>query len=109
MLPPKYSTISVLPGETTKQMLLTPASIIRSTRYARTARGFSTWPSQRLPTGSSSLETARGWRRLPAPAAGITAHIEQSSFREKRRIIEKGRRRSQRRDAGLGHLNWIRK
>ena len=71
----KYSMMSDLPGEMTKQMLFAPPITMRSTRYSLTARGRSMLPSMRLPTGRSSLENASGWIRLPAPAAGIIPHI----------------------------------
>src|SRR3954467_12867318 len=67
--------MSDLPGEITKQILSAPPLIIRSTRYSLTARGRSVLPSNRLPTGSSSLEKASGWIRLPAPAAGMMPHM----------------------------------
>src|SRR3954453_4716166 len=69
--------MSDLPGEITKQSLVAPARIIRSTRYSLTARGRSTWPSRRLPTGSSSFENASGWILLPTPAAGMMPHIRR--------------------------------
>src|SRR5438067_1179244 len=59
--------MSPLTGEMTKQILSAPASVIRSMRYSETARGRSTSPSKRLPTGRSSFENARGWIRLPTP------------------------------------------
>src|SRR5436309_4507981 len=62
--------MSDLPCEITMQILVAPARIIRSSRYSETALGRSVSPSVRLPTGSSSLEKARGWIRLPVPAAG---------------------------------------
>src|SRR4051812_49457257 len=62
--------MSDLPCEITMQILVAPARIIRSSRYSETALGRSVSPSVRLPTGSSSLEKARGWMRLPTPAAG---------------------------------------
>src|SRR6185437_5617835 len=40
-----------------------------------TAQGRSMPWSLRLPTGSSSLEKARGWIRLPRPAAGTIPHM----------------------------------
>src|SRR5689334_19496058 len=43
--------------------------------YSLTALGRSVCPSLRLPTGSSSLEKASGWMRLPMPAAGTMPHI----------------------------------
>src|SRR3979411_2406469 len=67
--------MSDLPGEMTKQILLAPPRIRRSTRYSETAQGRSTPSSVRLPTGNSSLENARGWIRLPRPAAGMMPHI----------------------------------
>src|SRR5215471_3590300 len=57
-------------GEITKQIRVTPARSMRCTRYSETARGRSFGPSQRIPTGRSSFENARGWIRLPRPAAG---------------------------------------
>src|ERR687897_539588 len=67
--------MSDLPGEITKQILSAPPRIIRSTRYSLTAQGRSTPPSRRLPTGRSSFEKARGWMRLPRPAAGTIPHM----------------------------------
>src|SRR3954463_7796921 len=67
--------MSLLPGEMTKQSLVTPASSKRSIRYSLTATGRSLSPSLRLPTGSSSLEKASGCMRLPRPAAGTIPHI----------------------------------
>src|SRR3954468_17622810 len=67
--------MSDLPGAMTKQIFEAPPRISRSTRYSLTARGRSVRPSRRLPTGSNSLEKARGWMRLPAPAAGTIPHI----------------------------------
>src|SRR4051794_24164610 len=76
--------MSDLPGEITKQSLVAPARIIRSTRYSLTARGRSVWPSRRLPTGSSSFENASGWMRLPIPAAGmIPSMITSDAFDER--------------------------
>src|SRR5581483_1712779 len=66
--------MSVFPGETTKQIFVAPARIMRSIRYSLTARGRSTPSSRRLPTGSNSLEKASGWMRLPAQAAGTIPH-----------------------------------
>src|SRR5918993_2681460 len=70
--------MSDLPGEITKQILSAPPRIIRSTRYSLTAQGRSTPPSRRLPTGRSSFEKARGWMRLPRPAAGTMPHMSHS-------------------------------
>src|SRR3954468_2892565 len=70
--------MSDFPGEITKQSRVTPARSIRSTRYSLTARGRSMPSVSRLPTGRSSLEKARGWMRLPAPAAGTIPHISTS-------------------------------
>src|SRR5437588_11250839 len=67
--------MSALPGSTTKQIRLAPAFIIRSTKYAPTARGRSRPASIRLPTGKSSLENAKGWIRDPTPAAGTMPQI----------------------------------
>src|SRR4051794_39359064 len=67
--------MSDLPGDITKQILSAPPRISRSTRYSETAQGRSTPSSVLLPTGRSSLENARGWIRLPRPAAGMTPHI----------------------------------
>src|SRR3954447_17945706 len=67
--------MSLLPGAMTKQILSTPPAIMRSMRCSLTARGRSMPASSRLPTGSNSLEKARGWMRLPAPAAGTIPHI----------------------------------
>src|SRR5215204_947152 len=66
--------MSDLPGEMMKAILVAPAASIRSTRCSLTARGRSTPPSKRLPTGSSSFENASGWIRVPAPAAGMIPH-----------------------------------
>jgi hypothetical protein len=70
--------MSDLPGAITKQMCVAPPAIIRSSRYSLTARGRSVAPSKREPTGSSSFENARGWMRLPMPAAGMIPHIRAS-------------------------------
>ncbi|PTQ13215.1 hypothetical protein CLG96_03585 [Sphingomonas oleivorans] len=70
--------MSDLPGEMTKQILSAPPHTIRSTRYSLTALGRSMRSSDRPPTGSSSLEKASGWMRVPLPAAGITPHISSS-------------------------------
>src|SRR3954447_17997984 len=70
--------MSDFPGEITKQILSAPPSIRRSMRYSDTAQGRSIPLSLRLPTGSSSLENARGWMRLPRPAAGTMPHISGS-------------------------------
>src|SRR3954452_19669157 len=70
--------MSDLPGEITKQILSAPPRISRSMRYSETAQGRSIPLSLRLPTGSSSLEKARGWMRLPRPAAGTMPHISHS-------------------------------
>src|SRR3982750_3267843 len=67
--------MSDLPGEITKQIFRAPPRIMRSTRYSLTAQGRSAPPSRRLPTGSSSFEKAKGWIRLPRPAAGTIPHI----------------------------------
>src|SRR5436305_5743758 len=67
--------MSDFPGEIMKQILLAPPRIIRSTRYSLTAQGRSAPASIRLPTGSNSLEKARGWMRLPRPAAGMIPHM----------------------------------
>src|SRR5436305_2285320 len=67
--------MSDLPGAITKQILVAPPTIMRSTRYSLTARGRSVSPSRRLPTGRSSFEKASGWILLPAPAAGMIPHI----------------------------------
>src|SRR6266571_4368885 len=64
--------MSVFAGEITKQTRVAPAVSMRSSRYSQTASGRSVWPSCRVPTGSSSLEKASGWMRVPRPAAGIT-------------------------------------
>jgi dTDP-glucose pyrophosphorylase len=58
--PPKYSMMSDLPGEPTKQIRVAPPLIMRSTRYSLTARGRSLPSSLRLPTGNSSFENASG-------------------------------------------------
>src|SRR4051794_36268197 len=78
--------MSDLPGEITKQILSAPPRIIRSTRYSETAHGRSNPSSVLLPTGSSSLENARGWIRLPRPAAGMTPHISSLSGNGNARI-----------------------
>src|SRR6185437_8222130 len=67
--------MSDFPGEITKQILSAPPRISRSIRYSETAQGRSMPWSLRLPTGSSSLEKARGWIRLPRPAAGTIPHM----------------------------------
>src|SRR5204862_6460279 len=67
--------MSDLPGAITKQSLSAPAPIIRSTRYSLIARGRSTAPSTRPPTGANSFEKARGCIRVPEPAAAILPHI----------------------------------
>src|SRR4051812_46312213 len=66
---------SLFPGAMTKQILVTPAVTMRSSRYSLTARGLSVSPLRRLPTGSSSLEKASGCMRLPMPAAGTIPHM----------------------------------
>src|SRR4051812_44525092 len=58
----------------TKHSFVTPASSMRSIRYSLTATGRSLSPSLRLPTGSNSLENAKGFMRLPRPAAGTMPH-----------------------------------
>src|SRR3954454_16635051 len=73
--------MSDLPGDTTKQILLAPPWIILSTRYSLTASGRSVSPSNRLPTGSSSFEKAKGCMRLPFPAAGMIPHISHHPHR----------------------------
>src|SRR3954451_18829753 len=70
--------MSDLPGDITKQIFSAPPSIRRSIRYSDTAQGRSIPLSLRLPTGSSSLEKARGWMRRPRPAAGTMPHISHS-------------------------------
>src|SRR3982751_5836669 len=72
---PKYSSMSDLPGEITKQSLSAPPLTIRSTRNSLTAQGRSTPSAIRLPTGRSSFEKASGCMRLPRPAAGIIPHM----------------------------------
>src|SRR5436309_4933501 len=67
--------MSHLPGAMTKQILSAPPRISRSTRYSLTAHGRATPASVLLPTGSNSLEKARGWMRVPRPAAGTIPHI----------------------------------
>src|SRR3954465_9882579 len=67
--------MSDFPGEITKQILSAPPRIRRSMRYSDTAQGRSIPLSLRLPTGSNSFEKARGWIRLPRPAAGTIPHI----------------------------------
>src|SRR6266566_4456989 len=64
--------MSVFAGEITKQTRVAPAISMRSSRYSQTASGRPVWPSYRVPTGSSSLEKARGCMRVPRPAAGMT-------------------------------------
>src|SRR4051812_4463766 len=71
--------MSDFPGEMTKQSFVAPPRIMRSTRYSLTARGCSPSASTRLPTGSSSLEKASGWMRVPAPAAGMMPHMSRFS------------------------------
>src|SRR4051812_19302166 len=70
--------MSDFPGEITKQILSAPPRMRRSIRYSDTAQGRSMPLSLRLPTGSSSLEKARGWIRLPRPAAGTIPHMSGS-------------------------------
>src|SRR5436305_1667557 len=70
--------MSDFPGEITKQILSAPPRMRRSIRYSETAQGRSIPFSLRLPTGSSSLENAKGWMRLPRPAAGTMPHISHS-------------------------------
>src|SRR3954462_14961318 len=70
--------MSDLPGEITKQIFSAPPRIRRSMRYSDTAQGRSIPLSLRLPTGSSSLEKAKGWMRLPRPAAGTMPHMSGS-------------------------------
>src|SRR3712207_1462605 len=77
--------MSDLPGEITKQIYVAPPRIMRSTRYSLTAQGRSTPPARRLPTGRSSLEKARGWMRLPRPAAGTMPHM--SGFLHQTRCV----------------------
>src|SRR6266516_4339143 len=64
--------MSVFAGEITKQTRVEPAASIRSSRYSQSERGRLVLPSYRVPTGSSSLEKARGCMRVPRPAAGMT-------------------------------------
>src|SRR5512132_434800 len=73
--------MSDLPGAMTKPILSAPPRTIRSIRYSLTARGRSTPSSRRLPTGSSSLEKASGWMRVPPPAAGTIPHISRLRHR----------------------------
>src|SRR6185437_6006588 len=76
--PPKYCRMSNFHGEITKQILSAPPRIMRSTRYSLTARGRSTpLASIQLPTGNNSFENARGWMRVPFPAAGTMPHISR--------------------------------
>src|ERR671932_695513 len=81
-LAPKYSRMSDLPGAMTKQILSAPPRIRRSTRYSLTAQGRSVPLSSRLPTGRSSLEKAKGWMRLPRPAAGTMPHMSDLQGRD---------------------------
>src|SRR5829696_4043126 len=82
--------MSDLPEEMTKQIVVAPPRTMRSTRYSLTARGRSTpRSSMRLPTGSSSLEKASGWMRLPAPAAGMMPHMRRPA----RSVVRDGGRR----------------
>src|SRR6059036_1294985 len=67
--------MSHFPGAMTKQILSAPPRIRRSTRYSLTAHGLAMPASLLLPTGSSSLEKASGWMRLPRPAAGMIPHM----------------------------------
>src|SRR3954470_7361233 len=67
--------MSDLPAEIVMQMRVAPARIIRSTRYSETAFGRSVPSAMRVPTGSSSLEKASGWMRLPMPAAGTIPQV----------------------------------
>src|SRR5438045_2391944 len=81
--------MSDLPGEITKAIFVAPAASIRSMRCSLTARGRSTAPSKRLPTGSSSLENASGWMRVPAPAAGMMPHTV-ASFGHRATTVRRG-------------------
>src|SRR5947209_19882815 len=84
--------MSDLPGEMTKQILLAPASTMRSNKYSLTAHGRSVPASSRLPTGSNSFEKASGWMRLPLPAAGTMPHMSGIlRMRETRRLRGAGR------------------
>src|SRR5919199_4152182 len=74
--------MSDLPGAMTKQILSAPPRIMRSTRYSLTAQGRSVPLSSRLPTGRSSLEKAKGWMRLPRPAAGTMPHMSDLQGRD---------------------------
>src|SRR3982751_6435832 len=67
--------MSDLPAEIVMQTRVAPARIIRSTRYSETAFGRSVPSAMRVPTGSSSLEKASGWMRLPMPAAGTIPQV----------------------------------
>src|SRR5215216_1640899 len=67
--------MSHLPGAMTRQILSAPPRIMRSTRYSLTAHGRAMPASVLLPTGSSSLEKASGWIRVPRPAAGMMPHM----------------------------------
>src|SRR4051794_3408739 len=80
--------MSDFPGEIMKAIFVAPAASIRSMRCSLTARGRSTAPSKRLPTGSSSLENASGWMRVPAPAAGMMPHT-LVSFRHRATTVRR--------------------
>src|SRR5215207_3539410 len=78
--------MSDFPGAMTKQILSAPPATIRSIRYSLTAHGRSVTPSLRLPTGRSSFEKARGWMRLPRPAAGTNPHMSALPVRPAGRL-----------------------
>src|SRR5690349_24809904 len=67
--------MSDLPAPITTHSLSAPPASIRSSRYSATAQGRSARSRSVLPSGSSSLENASGWMRLPRPAAGMMPHI----------------------------------
>src|SRR3954468_2777408 len=92
--------MSDLPGEMMNAIFVAPASSMRSIRCSLTARGRSTGPSKRLPTGSSSFENARGWMRVPAPAAGMIPHMVLSFVRSVMRT--RVHRLFERTDQGVG-------
>src|SRR4051812_15602280 len=88
--PPKYLSMSDLPGEMMKHSFVAPPLTSRSTRYSPTAFGRASRPSIRVPTGNSSFENARGWMRLPWPAAGIRPHTS-ASHRHRRNGLARDR------------------
>src|SRR5579884_687332 len=88
--------MSDFPGEMTKQILSTPAVVIRSIKYSLMARGRASAPRTSVPIGSNSFEKASGWIRVPIPAAGMIPHIlrlllgQQALARQRRLPPEDG-------------------